>query len=64
MQISRPFIRLPYGFDAERLAEQVRSLPDAVWMSQPRAFRGNTAVPVVSRDGGDNDDMHGRMTKW
>lgn len=61
MQISRSFIRLPYGFDAERLAKEVRALPHALWMTHPSGFHGNSAVPLVSRDGGDNDDMQGRM---
>lgn len=61
MQISRPFIRLPYRFDARRLAEEVRALPDHLWMTHPAGFPGNSAVPLVSRDGGDNDDMQGRM---
>lgn len=61
MQISRPFIRLPYGFDAARLAEEVSALPESSWMTHPAGFPGNSAVPLISRDGGDNDDMQGAM---
>lgn len=61
MRLSRPFIRLPYAFDAERLAAEVEALPDSAWMPHPSGMRGNSAVALVSRDGGDNDDFDGRM---
>jgi hypothetical protein len=61
LQLSRPFIRLPYGFDAQRLAGEVRALPDSLWMAHPSGFPGNSAVSLVSREGKDNDDMQGRM---
>lgn len=66
MEIDKPFIRLPYTFDADRLADEVRSLPDDAWMTHPTSFRGNSAVPLVARDGGMNDDFHGAMrsTAW
>lgn len=61
MKIARPFIRLPYAFDAVRLAEEVEKLPDHAWMVHPAGLRGNSAVPLISRDGGNNDDFHGSM---
>jgi hypothetical protein len=61
VEIARPFIRLPFAFDAARLAEELQELPDTVWMPHPLGLRGNFAVPLISRDGGDNDDFHGRM---
>lgn len=66
MEIARPFIRLPYAFDAERLAEETAALPAGAWMAHPAGFRGNSAVPLVSRGGGINEDFHGRMreTPW
>lgn len=66
VEISRPFIRLPYAFDAERLAEETAALPDIAWMTHPAGFRGNSAVPFISRNGEVNEDFHGRMleTRW
>lgn len=61
MRLPQPFIRLPYAFDAERLAAEVDALPDTAWMPHPSGMKGNSAVPLVSRDGGDNDDFDGRM---
>lgn len=61
MEIARPFIRLPYAFDAGTLAQEVGNLPQEAWMPHPLGFEGNYAVPLVSRGGGDNDDFHGRM---
>ena len=66
MELERSFIRLPYAFDAERLAAEARGLPDSAWMTHPAGFKGNSAVPLISRDGGMNDDFHGamRVTPW
>ena len=61
MEISQPFIRLPFAFEAERLAEEVTALPESAWMSHPSGLRGNSAVALVSREGGDNDDFEGTM---
>ena len=61
MNLSRPFIQLPYCFDADRLAEEVASLPESAWMEHPSRMRGNSAAALISRNGGDNDDFDGRM---
>ena len=59
MRLSRPFIRLPLCFDAARLAAEAAQFPDAVWMPHPSGMRGNSAIALVSRDGGDNDAFDG-----
>ena len=61
MRLPRPFIRLPWSFDAERLAAEVSALGDAGWMSHPSRLQGNTALPLVSKDGNSNDDFEGEM---
>lgn len=61
MELSRRFIRLPFRFDADRLASEVAAFDDAAWMPHPSGMPGNSAVALVSRDGGDNDDFEGRM---
>ena len=61
MEISKPFIQLPYAFDAARLAEEVSRLDNAAWMQHPSRMSGNSAVALLSRDGGDNDDFVGTM---
>lgn len=61
MEISQPFIRLPFAFDANRLHDEVLALPDSAWMSHPSGVKGNSAIALISRDGGDNNDFEGAM---
>lgn len=61
MEIARPFIRLPYAFDPDRLAEEIGAFGDDAWMVHPAGFRGNSSLPLVSRDGRANEDFHGAM---
>ena len=61
MDIAQPFIRLPYTFDAERLADEIGGITDSAWMQHPQRMAGNSALALISRDGTDNDDFSGRM---
>ena len=61
MDIDQPFIRLPYSFDAQKLAEELADIPDGAWMAHPSRMNGNSAVALVSRNGENNDDFDGRM---
>ena len=61
MDIDRPFVRLPYSFDAARMAEEAQQLPPSAWMQHPSRMHGNSAVALVSRNGEDNDDFDGAM---
>lgn len=61
MDIARPFVRLPFSFDTDRLAEEVNGLPESAWMQHPSRMSGNSAVALISRNGGDNDDFEGAM---
>ncbi len=63
MDIAKPFIRLPYSFDAEKLAAEIGELDDSAWMVHPTRMTGNSAVALLSRDGGDNDDFEGTMSE-
>ena len=62
MKLTRPFIRLPLNFDAERLAQEAAQLGAAVWRPHPLGLEGNSAVALIARDGADNDDFGGRMS--
>ena len=61
MEIDRPFVRLPFSFDAERMADEAEQLPQSAWMQHPSRMSGNSAVALVSRNGEDNDDFDGLM---
>lgn len=63
MDIARPFIRLPFAFDADRLAQEVNELPDSAWMEHPNRMQGNSALALVSRRGEDNDEFAGAMSE-
>ncbi len=59
MRLSKPFIRLPYRFDAERMAEEIRRFPPDRWMAHPSGLPGNSAIALISSNGGDNDSFEG-----
>ena len=61
MKLARPFIRLPLAFDAARLAQEAAQLEQAAWRPHPLGLKGNSAVALISRAGGDNDEFGGRM---
>ena len=59
MRLSRPFIRLPFNFDADRLAEEARRFTPDRWMAHPSGLPGNSAIALISSNGGDNDSFEG-----
>ncbi len=61
MKLAKPFVRLPFNFDADRLRDEIASLDPAAWMPHPSGLKGNSAVALISRDGGNNDDFRGKM---
>lgn len=66
MRLSRPFFQLPLLFDAERLQTEVAALPAEAWVAHPDKAPGNSAVRLITVDGGENDGVQGRMapTPW
>lgn len=61
MKLSQPFIQLPYSFDIEQLQKEVAQFSPGAWMQHPSRMDGNSAVPLVSVDGKDNDYFSGQM---
>ena len=61
MKLEAPFIQLPLRFDAARLAHELSLLESAPWRLHPDKTNGNSALPLISADGGDNDDATGDM---
>ena len=59
MRLSKPFIRLPFQFDADRLAAEVRQFAPHRWMAHPNGLPGNSAIALISSGGGDNDSFEG-----
>lgn len=61
MRLPKPFYRLPVRFDAAQLRAEVDALPAEAWTPHPNGIAGNSAVRLITVDGGDNDDVHGPM---
>ena len=61
MKLAQPFFRLPLRFDAARLEQEVRALPESAWNKHPTDYEGNSSVRLISVDGGENDGVGGRM---
>ena len=59
MRLNKPFIRLPFRFDAERLVREVRQFGPDHWMPHPSRMGGNSAIALISSGGGDNDSFDG-----
>src|SRR5260221_6892630 len=59
MRLKQEFYRLPFRFDAERLAAEALSFPEAAWRAHPSGYDGNTALILVSANGGQNHDLTG-----
>ena len=61
MELTQPFVRLPYSFDADRLKEELAQFENKDWMEHPNKMVGNLAIPLISLDGKNNNDFSGRM---
>ena len=61
MELSRPFIRLPYAFDIERLQYELAQVESDQWMAHPSGLVGNSAVPLISQGGQANNHFVGEM---
>jgi Aspartyl/Asparaginyl beta-hydroxylase len=55
------FYRLPVRFDAARLRSEVEALPRDAWTPHPTGEPGNSAVRLITVDGGENDRLNGPM---
>lgn len=66
MRLSRPFFQLPLLFDAQRMQDEVTSLPDEAWVPHPDGLPGNSAARLISVHGAENDAHQGQMlaTRW
>lgn len=61
MKLPAEFYRLPYRFDVERLTQEVSGIPEQNWIPHPDQHQGNTALPLISLGGEDNNLFHGPM---
>lgn len=61
MRLAQPFRRLAVAFDAARLREEIAQLPAEAWSAHPGALPGNSALRLISVEGGENDATNGAM---
>jgi hypothetical protein len=61
MRLPRPFIRLPFSFDHQRLAREIGQFSEEEWRPHPQRFEGNANLVLVSSRGEENDDFAGPM---
>jgi hypothetical protein len=61
MRLPQPFQRLSVRFDVERMREEIERMPLAAWVAHPNDIPGNSSIRLISINGGQNDDVNGRM---
>ena len=61
MELDRPFLKLPFIFDAAVLAGEVERVLPEQWLPHPSGLPGNTAVPLVAINGEPRDGFDGQM---
>jgi hypothetical protein len=66
MRLSHPLFQLPVLFEADRLQAEIAALPARAWVAHPDNLPGNSAVRLISAEGGETDAVHGQMlpTPW
>jgi len=57
MHLKNSFYRLPFKFDTQRLKEELSLYNENEWRAHPSGFVGNSAMILISSNGGQNDDM-------
>jgi hypothetical protein len=61
VRLARPFYRLPVRFDDARLRAELASIPRSAWAAHPSGTPGNSALRLLSVDGGENDEVNGTI---
>jgi hypothetical protein len=61
MRLPKRFYKLPLRFDVERLLTEVAALSPNAWVAHPNREPGNSAVRLISVEGGENDEINGAM---
>lgn len=61
MKLDAPFTRLPFRFDVARLQEEIAGFAEDAWVRHPNNLPGNSALRLITVNGGENDDVAGPM---
>lgn len=61
MKLATEFIRLPIRFDVVRLRQEIGAFAESEWRKHPSGYSGNSAIPLITVNGTDNDEVGGPM---
>jgi len=61
VNLQYPFYKFPCRFDAERLRSEIDALPQDCWRWHHQDFKGNSALHLITTNGGINDDFEAPM---
>lgn len=61
MRLAQAFQRLSVRFDADRMREEIERMPASAWAAHPNDIEGNSSLRLISVNGGQNDEVNGRM---
>jgi len=61
MKMDSEFVKLPLEFDVARLVQEVSQFDENIWQPHPGKHLGNSALPLISYGGQDNDLFSGKM---
>lgn len=61
MKMDSEFVKLPLTFDVDRMIQETSQFEEGVWQPHPGRHAGNSALPLISYGGLDNDDFSGPM---
>lgn len=63
MKLSNEFYKLPFQFDVEKLVQEISVFDESEWFAHHENFRGNSAIPLVSVGGTNNNLFKGAMAE-
>lgn len=61
MKLNKEFYQLPFKFDVEKLQSEIAQFDESEWHPHHEHFRGNLSLPLISVNGGLNNDFKGQM---
>lgn len=61
MKMDSEFVKLPLKFDVERMVQETTQFEENSWQPHPGKHPGNSALPLISYGGQNNDDFSGSM---
>jgi hypothetical protein len=61
MNLQFPFYKFPFRFDVERLLAEVDAIPESAWRFHHENFKGNSALHLITTNGGINDEFEPPM---